>query len=108
MTAKFMLLILAGTTMSVGLLVVRQQRLQAVHDMTRALERAAEHDRTLWAVRSDIARALQPDEIHALAVARGFTTPIPRQVCDLPATALTDASRPAAPVARSGDALRSR
>lgn len=80
MRAKLMLLIAGGAAMSVGLLVVRQQRLQAVYEMTRALERGAEHDRVLWQVRARIAREIKPDNVRQMASAMGPLLPIPREV----------------------------
>jgi hypothetical protein len=80
MRGKAMLLIASGAAVAVGLLVVRQQRLQAVYEMTRALERAAEDDRSLWIVRAEIARAIRPEEVAAMASRLGPMAPILREV----------------------------
>lgn len=80
MRAKLMLLIASGAAVSVGLLVVRQQRLQAVYEMTRALERSEEHDRSLWQVRADIAEAVRPETVRQMMLALGPMSPIPRHL----------------------------
>lgn len=76
-----MLLIAAGSAVAVGLLVVRQQRLQAVYEATRSMERAAEDDRALWQLRAQIAREIQPERVMQIASSLGPMAPIPREVC---------------------------
>lgn len=82
MRAKLILLILTGGLTAAALLVVRQQRLQAVYEMTRALDRAAEHDRKLWKLRIEIARQITPDRVERMAANLGGLHPIPLEVCE--------------------------
>ena len=60
MLAKLCIVIMAVTLTAASMLTVRQQRLDAVYDMARSLERAAAHDRQLQEVRIDIARRVTP------------------------------------------------
>lgn len=76
-----MFLILCGTLLSASVLVLRQQRLQAISDMTKALARAAVHDRTLWHVRTEIAEGISPEHVMEMASAVGPLRTIPREVC---------------------------
>lgn len=73
---KLALIIVSGAVIAACLLAVRQQRIQAVHDMTRALERAAQADEELWRVRVEIARHVSPDSMHAHVKRIGPTKPI--------------------------------
>ncbi len=77
MVAKLAMLILVMALTAASLLVVRQQRLQAVREMADAAERAATFDRTLWRVRIDIASRVTPAEIAQMAQALGPMHPIP-------------------------------
>jgi len=79
--SKLMILIACGSAVSAGLLVVRQQRLQAVYEMSRSLERAAEHDRTIWRVRAEIATSVTPERVRVMAEKLGPMAPIPRELC---------------------------
>jgi hypothetical protein len=79
MRSKLLMLIVCGAGVATGVLAVRQQRFHAVHEMTRALERAAEHDRALWRVRAEIARGTRPDNVRRMASALGPFTPMPRE-----------------------------
>ena len=65
MLAKAAVVILSMATAAAGMLSVRQQRLQAVHDTARAIEQAAELDRRLWSVRLELAARLDPGELEA-------------------------------------------
>ena len=85
-----MALILFGTLTATALLVVRQQRLQAVYEMTRALDRAAKDDRALWGVRVLLARGTSPERVRDMAVALGPLRPIPVAIDR--GTAMADAS----------------
>lgn len=99
MVAKVFFVILCGAAISSGMLAMRQQRIQAASDMVRAIARAEEHDRTLWGVRGQIARATAPNEVLVLASALGPMLPIPRELCE-PVTATASnspAPKPAAP-----------
>lgn len=77
MVAKLAMLILVMALTAASLLVVRQQRLQAVREMADAAERAATFDRTLWRVRVDIARKVTPAQVAEMAKAMGPMLPIP-------------------------------
>lgn len=84
MRLKAMILIVSGAAVSVGLLVVRQQRLQAVYEMTRALERGSINDRDLWTLRAQIAESIRPEHVTKMAAALGPMNPIPREICNTP------------------------
>lgn len=79
-----MMLIVIGALTAAALLVMRQQRLQAVYEMTRALDRAAEDDRGLWKLRTDIARSITPQRVRRMAEALGPLRPIPQGLCPVP------------------------
>jgi hypothetical protein len=81
MRGKAMLLIASGAAAAVGLLVVRQQRLQAVYEMTRALERASEHENAVLRIRAQIAEATRPEHLVRMASSLGPMIPIPRELC---------------------------
>lgn len=59
------------------LLTARQLRLQAVHDLAVLQRRVAEHDRTLWHLRVEIAGNVVPRNVETLARALGPLEPIP-------------------------------
>ncbi|HBS29183.1 MAG TPA: hypothetical protein DEB06_06960 [Phycisphaerales bacterium] len=80
MRAKVVTLILATALTAAGLLVVRQQRLQAVYEMTRAIDRAAQDERATWRLRADIARRITPDSLREMAKEVGPLQPIPLEV----------------------------
>ncbi|HVZ93613.1 MAG TPA: hypothetical protein VG797_03800 [Phycisphaerales bacterium] len=69
------LILMLGLTAS-GMLVIRQQRLQAVSEMTSSTERAANFDRALWRVRVKISRAITPAKVRQMAAALGPMKPI--------------------------------
>lgn len=81
MVAKVLFIIIAGAGLSTSVLVARQQRLQAASDMTRAIERSAQHDRTLWDLRARISRVTSPANVRAMADEIGPMAPIPRELC---------------------------
>ena len=66
MRSKLASIIVSTTLVAVALLVVRQQRLQAVYEMTHALNRASEDDRGLWQLRLEIAQRVRPEALRAL------------------------------------------
>lgn len=82
MLAKLCIVIMAVTLTAASMLTVRQQRLDAVYDMARSLERAAAHDRQLQEVRIDIARRVTPDAVMRMAGRVGPFEPIPLEWCD--------------------------
>jgi hypothetical protein len=69
MIAKLAAVILAGSATAAGLLAVRQQRLQAVHDTARAVERTADLDRRFWAVRIDLVARTDPARLERVIAA---------------------------------------
>lgn len=82
MRLKAMILIASGAAVAVSLLVVRQQRLEAVYEMTRSLERGSAADRDLWTLRAQIAHATRPEAVIALASRLGPMNPIPRELAE--------------------------
>ncbi|MCA9305441.1 MAG: hypothetical protein KDA16_02845 [Phycisphaerales bacterium] len=78
---KFALLILIGAGAGASLLVVRQQRLQAVHEMTEAAERMIEMERTLWRLRAEIASRVTPQDLEEEYASRQAMEPIPLEWC---------------------------
>ena len=106
MRAKLMLLVLSGGLIAAALLVVRQQRLQAVYQMTRALDRAAADDRRLWVVRTEIASRTTPERVSVLARALGPTRAIPQEICLDPPMGTAVASVPVEPLASPGRSRR--
>ena len=82
MLAKLCIVIMAVTLTAASMLTVRQQRLDAVYDLARSLERAAAHDRQLQEVRIDIARRVTPDAVMRMAGRVGPFEPIPLEWCD--------------------------
>jgi len=76
------LLRLAASILSIGvvacvLLTTRQLRLQAVHELAQVQKRVAEHDRTLWRLRIEIARRVTPANVERLAARRAGLSPLP-------------------------------
>lgn len=90
MRAKVMALILCGALTAAALLVVRQQRLQAVYEMTRALDRAAEDDRALWKLRLEISKQITPSRVREMADSLGPLRPIPRRVSPITRAGASD------------------
>jgi hypothetical protein len=86
MVGKLAAVILLATGTAAGMLSVRQQRLQAVHDTARAIQSAAELDRQLWSVRLEVASRLSPDHLRRaladLERAHGPLSPIFSDWCD--------------------------
>lgn len=76
MLCKLALVVLAIAASGAGLLTVRQQRLEAVHDMAKALERAAALEREVWRMRVEAARMTSPQQAHNLLVRIGETRPV--------------------------------
>jgi len=82
MLAKLCIVIMAVALTAASLLTVRQQRLDAVYDMSRSIERAAAHDRQLQEVRISISKAVTPDAVRTMASRFGDFQPIPLEWCD--------------------------
>lgn len=82
MLAKLCIVIMAVALTAASLLTVRQQRLDAVYDMSRSIERAAAHDRQLQEVRIAISQSVTPDVVRTMAGRYGDFQPIPLEWCD--------------------------
>lgn len=67
MFAKLAAVILTIGAVAATLLAARQQRLYAVHESVEAMRRIAEHDRTLWRLRGEIAARVTPGKVRQLA-----------------------------------------
>jgi hypothetical protein len=74
--AKLIAVILAIGVAGCTLLTLRQQRLQASHELAEIERRVAEHDRMLWRLRVEIAARVTPQKVHQLAGALGKLEPI--------------------------------
>lgn len=81
MVWKFAALILVGAGAGASLLVVRQQRLQAVHEMTQAAEHMIEMERTLWRLRTEIASRVTPQHLEDEYAVNLEMEPIPLEWC---------------------------
>lgn len=77
MFAKIAAVILAIGVVAGALLSLRQLRLQAVHELATVQRRVAEHDRTLWHLRVEIAARTTPERTEELAQALGPLEPLP-------------------------------
>jgi hypothetical protein len=68
---KLVVVILAVLVVASALLVIRQQRLEAVAGMARAIDRATALERDTWAVRAAIAREIERVAAETAAQAAG-------------------------------------
>jgi hypothetical protein len=68
MFAKLLLIILSAAVTGIALLVLRHQRIDEAHAMSRAHQRALEQERALWKLRTEIAERCQPAEIRSLVI----------------------------------------
>lgn len=76
MFAKLVVVVLTIGSCACTLLSLRQARLQAAHELTRAQLRVREADDRLWAARAEIARRVMPDQIRQMATALGSFRPM--------------------------------
>ncbi len=76
MFAKLVALILSLGLIATVLLTVRHQRIRAVNEMAQISRRVAEHDRTLWKLRVEIASRVTPDRVYAMASRLGHLVPL--------------------------------
>lgn len=76
MFAKLSAVILAIGVCACGLLALRQQRLQAAHELTQAQLRIRQQDEKLWAMRTRIAAEVTPQKIEKLAAGFGQLRPM--------------------------------
>ena len=75
MFPKLILIITVAGAISCVLLVNRQQRIDAIHEMSQVHHRLLEHEHALWSIQIEIARRCRPEELrealeveHALAL----------------------------------------
>ncbi len=76
MLLKLSLVVMVIAATGAGLLTVRQQRLEAVHDMAEALDRAAALEHQVWRMRIEAARLTSPQHAHEMLVRLGETQPV--------------------------------
>lgn len=76
MFAKLAAVIVSMGLVACILLAVRQQRVQAAHEMADVQRRVMEHDRTLWHLRAEIAARVTPGQVEKAAKRLGPTAPI--------------------------------
>lgn len=76
MFAKLAAVIVAVGATAGALLCLRQQRLQAVNELAMVQRRVAEHDRTLWHLRLEIAALTTPERTERMAQALGPLEPL--------------------------------
>ncbi|MBX3403722.1 MAG: hypothetical protein KF699_09970 [Phycisphaeraceae bacterium] len=67
MFGKLVFLIVGVGVVAGVLLVNRQLRIQAAHELADAQRRVAQHDRTLWRLRAEIASRVTPQRVEAAA-----------------------------------------
>lgn len=78
MFAKLLAIILAFGATGCALLVIRQQRIDTVHEMSVIHQRLLNHERTLWELRSEIAKRCRPSQVRlAMNQVGGNWVPIP-------------------------------
>jgi hypothetical protein len=63
MFGKLLLIIVAVAAVACALLVIRQQRIDTFHEITQTYKRLSEHERTLWAMRAEIAERCRPSQV---------------------------------------------
>lgn len=67
MFGKLVFLIVGVGVVAGVLLVNRQLRIQAAHELADAQRRVAQHDRTLWRLRAEIASRVTPQRVETAA-----------------------------------------
>jgi hypothetical protein len=70
MFGKLLLVILTAGATGVALLVLRQHRIDAAHEMSIIHQRVIAHERALWRLRTEVAERCRPAEIRRLIVDR--------------------------------------
>lgn len=76
MFGKLVFIILGIGVVAGVLLVNRQLRIQSAHELADAQRRVAQHDRTLWRLRAEIAGRVTPEHVQAAAARLGSLMPI--------------------------------
>lgn len=78
MFAKLLFIITVVAATACWLLVIRQQRIDTFHEMSRIHERLLDQERTLWELRSQIAERCRPSQVRlAMTQIGGEWTPLP-------------------------------
>jgi hypothetical protein len=96
MFAKLLAIILTLGATGCALLVIRQHRIDTVHEMSTIHQRLLGHERTLWELRSEIAKRCRPSQVRlAMNQTGGTWVPIPASPppFDQPALHLATAHR---------------
>jgi len=63
MFAKLAFVVLGAGATAAGLLVLRQQRIETSHEMSRMHSQIMRHERVLWHLRSEVAGACGPEAV---------------------------------------------
>lgn len=78
MFAKLLFIIIVIAAAACALLVIRQQRIDAFHEITQTYKRLSEHERTLWTMRAEIAERCRPSQVRLAMNALDINwTPLP-------------------------------
>lgn len=82
MLLKLCALIVAVAGCSTALLTVRQQRLEAAHEMARSVQRAQDLEEQLWRIRAVVAERVTPSRVRVMAASLGGLVPIVPHWCE--------------------------
>lgn len=63
MFAKMLLIILSAGAIASSLLVLRQQKVETIHEISQAYHRQRQYQRTLWQLQAEIARRCRPEAL---------------------------------------------
>jgi hypothetical protein len=74
--AKIAVLIVSIGMVACALLGIRQGRILAAAETAQVQRRVAEHDRTLWRLRIEIASRVTPEQVESKALAIGALRPL--------------------------------
>lgn len=78
MFAKLLFIITIVGALACALLVIRQQRIDTFHEISKTHQRLLDHERTLWQMRSEIASRCRPQQVRlAMNQLGGEWTPLP-------------------------------
>lgn len=97
MFAKLILVILSLGVIACVLLTVRQQRMQAVHDLANVQREVARMDRTLAHLRLEVAQRITPERVAEMAESIGVPLRPIGVPEPAPAPAVPESSRPTTP-----------
>lgn len=73
---KLVVLVLIAAGTAATLLAIRQRRVEAAHDLARIQADIADHDKSIWRLRLEIATRVRPSEVRAMSESMGPLTPI--------------------------------